>query len=231
MYSNITIVGCGLLGSMLAPPMASYIVSLGYETTVTLVDNDEIEKRNSPSNLGVPHNIGEKKVDVVSRVYDDAGVKVVKRYDRLTPGSAWMLKKATLIIGALDNVETRLLIAEYAMENDIPYLDLGLSFTGGLVTWTNGNVKTMPFLNNKDYKVDEEKKPACELIGTRIYSAAVCECAAMSVFIYLSQHDPLSVVPALVKRMAQNGDMVNWNIVMDGNQVLTISQYVGNKGG
>jgi len=216
---------------MLARALSAYIVSLAYETDVVLIDHDTVEKRNSPSDLGVPQEIGNAKVDVVARVYESAGIPVTKRPMRLTEKSVWMLKGSTVIVGALDNVETRLLLHNYAMENDIPYLDLGLSFTGGLVAWSSGEVSTMPFANAQNYKVDEEKKPACELIGTRVFSAAVCEGAAISLFVYLSAHDPIGIVTSLTGNMAKGGDMVNWIVLVDGYRINSIAQYVGNDRG
>lgn len=217
---KVLIVGCGLLGSMFAEPFAAFATSLAVGVQVTLVDYDKIEGRNSPSNLGVPANIGKFKTDVIREVYERAGIVVNTQRVRVTAKNLWLAQKHTLIVGALDNVPSRQLLLKASQEYGIPYIDLGLSQVGGQVSWSHGDLVTMPFVGiAKDYKPSEEKQPACELVATRVFSALVTECAVASVFIYISGHDPGGVVFMDRGRSAENGDMVNWYVAIGDNKI------------
>jgi len=219
--NKIAIVGCGLLGSMIARPICAFSASLDVDLMVMLIDFDKVEKRNSPSDLGVPRSIGKYKTEVVKEVYENAGILVNTQRSRVTEKSLWMLKGYSLIIGALDNVPSRLLLLEASKQYNTPYIDLGLSPVGGAVSWSHGEVTTMPFAMSvsKDYKPPEDKTPACELVGTRVFSAVVTECAATSIFIYISGHDPGGYVFESVGRAATNGDMVNWYVSLGGGRI------------
>lgn len=219
--TKIVIVGCGLLGSMIARPICAFATSLDVDIEVTLIDFDKVEKRNSPSDLGVPGNIGKYKTEVVKAIYEAAGIVVNTQRARITDKSLWMLKGYSMIIGALDNVPSRLRLLEAAALYNTPYIDLGLSPVGGAVSWSYGNIVTMPFAMSvaKDYKPPEDKPPACALVATRIFSAVVTECAAISIFIYISGHDPGGYIFEDAGRIAENGDMLNWYVSLGGGQV------------
>ena len=210
---KILIVGCGLLGSMIARPIAAFATSLAVGISVTIVDYDKVENRNSPGDLEVPTKIGEYKTDVVAHVYEAAGIPVKIQRTRVTEKSLWLAKGHSIIIGALDNVPSRQLLLKASKMYKIPYIDLGLHNVGGQVSWSHGDITTMPFVGiSKGYKPSEEKEPACALVATRVYSAIVTECAAISVFIYISGHDPSGFVYMNTGSAAENGDMVNWYV-------------------
>ena len=216
---------------MIAHPISAFAVSLGVEIGVTLVDFDKIEKRNSPSNLGVPSTIGQMKVDVVAPIYEAAGIPVTKKPVRITEKNLWIAKGHSMIVGALDNVESRQLLLKAAQEYDIPYIDLGLSAVSGIVSWSYGDIVTMPFASEvgQNYKVSEEKLPACDLVATRIFSATATECAAISIFIYLSGHDPAGIVYQEIERQAAGGDTVNWYISMGDGKITARAKYIAIK--
>jgi len=225
--NNILIVGAGLLGSMIASPLCAFSTSLDVPFGVTLVDFDKVEKRNSPGNLGVPASIGKNKADILAPVYEAAGLNVKVQRVRITEKNLWIVKGHTLIVGALDNVPSRQLLLQASQEYGIPYIDLGLSQVGGVVSWSHGDVVTMPFTGiAKDYKVSEEKEPACALVATRVFSALVTECAAISIFIYISGHDPVGIVYQDRGRVAENGDMVNWVVGIGDGRINTTARCI-----
>jgi len=231
MPNNILIVGSGLLGSMIARPIAAFAVSLDVEIGVTLVDYDVVEKRNSPSDLGVPATIGKKKSNIVAEVYKSAGIPVTLKSVRITEKNLWVAKGHSLIVGAVDNVETRQLLLKAAQQYGIPYIDLGLSAVSGNVTWSYKDSVTMPFASavGLNYKPSAEKQPACELVATRIFSAILTECAAISIFIFISSHDPAGIVFQAKGRVAQSGDMVNWYASMGDGKIQTKSVFAISK--
>lgn len=227
---SITIVGCGLLGSMFANTLSAHAVSLGVYPDVTLIDFDLVEKRNSPANLMVPSTIGMPKVDVVERALASADIKVKKVLQRITEKNTWLLKGSDVIVGALDNISARLLLHQYAVENGIPYLDMGVSEISGVVSWTHSecNVDTMQYLHTElgTEMPNVEKKPACEVVATRLIAALVVECAAKSLFIYISGHDPFSVVFELTNKKAKNKDLVGWHIGVGKGSCTAVPLYL-----
>lgn len=226
---NISMVGCGLLGSMAASPLAAYSVALAIPLRVKLFDHDVVEKRNSPANLGVPGTIGKKKVDVVGELLEASGVDVERVPFKLTPGNVWMLQDSDMILGATDNIAARQTIQRAAQEYGVPYIDMGISEVSGIVSWTNGEYTNMPYAGDEDDTMPGvEKQPACALIASRLASAVVTECAVRSMFIYTSAHDPANVVWGLRSREAKNGDMVTWHIVLGGGEASARPYFFGN---
>lgn len=229
---HVSIVGGGLLGSMFVPALAAHVNSLDVELYVSIVDYDQVEKRNSPGNLGVPTNIGRLKTEVLSDMLTAAEIRHREVKQRITEKNAHMaLGKSNIVIGAVDNIETRQLIHKACIDLGIPYMDMGLSDLVGNVSWTIGDkVDTMQFVDNGlDHVMPEkEKQPACTLVSTRIISAIVAECAAKSLFLFISGHDPFSLVNELIHRKGTNYDVVGWNIISASGQIISIPTFLGN---
>ena len=141
-----------------------------------------------------------------------------------------MLEPFDIIVGALDNIETRRLLLDASRDLGIPYIDMGISQNSGAVAWTNGTHSDMQYAVKLEGDEDKEevKEPACALIASRLMSAAVTECAVKSIFIYLSGHDPAYVVQELLGRDAKNGDMTSWGMVYGGGSFIATPRFVGN---
>ena len=227
---KVCIVGCGLVGSMLASPLAALAMSLGVDTRVTLIDHDVVEKRNSPANLSVPTTIGMPKVTVVGDIFARCKISTNRIQQKLTKGNLWMLDGADLIIGAVDDIKTRRLILEASSTIDVPYMDLGINDLSGLVSWSIGGVSNMQYATEalELDMPDKEKQPPCTLVATRIMSSMVTECAAKSVFIYTSGHDPMYTVSEVLNREAKGGDMISWHVVLGGGAIKATPFFVGN---
>lgn len=232
---NVSIVGCGMLGSMIAHPISAHANALDVVLKVKLIDGDKVEERNSPANLGVPKHVGAYKVDVVQGYIN--GLASVDTYlgflHETHDQYINVLKGTDLIVGAVDNIKTRLLLHDASFRLGVPYIDMGINNYSGVVSWTNKTVDTMPFANPDirfEMPQEEEKVPACTLVSTRLMSAIVTECATKSMFIYLSGHDPFNLVMELTNKKAKTGDMVGWNVFSGGGEIRARPMYLGNLG-
>jgi molybdopterin/thiamine biosynthesis adenylyltransferase len=229
---HVSIVGGGLLGSMFVPALTAHVTSLDVELFVSVVDYDQVEKRNSPGNLGIPTNIGRLKTEVLSDMLKSAEVQHREVKQRVTDKNAHMaLGKSDIVVGAVDNIETRKLIHRACVDLGIPYMDMGLSDLVGNVSWTIADkVDTMPYIDNGlNHEMPVvDKQPACTLVSTRIISAIVTECAAKSLFLFISGHDPFSLVNELVHRKGTNYDAIGWNVISAKGQIIAIPTFLGN---
>ena len=210
---SIYIVGCGLTGSLFIPSLAAHLVSTSFEAKVTIVDYDKVEARNSPSNLGIPGNVDRQKVDVMSPFFDVANIQYATVNQKVTAKNLWAFTDADIIIGAVDNNETRALLREAADLYNIPYLDRGVSNVSGLVSWYFDGNGNMPIV---DKTPDHNKQPACELVGNRAMAAMVTELAVKSLMIYLRGHDPSNIVSGMFGKQAEQGMMIGWMLIKAG---------------
>ena len=218
MALNLTVVGCGLTGSMLTDSLAAHMLSTEMWFDITLIDFDDVESRNSPGNHNVLMGLGEKKAVAMANKLTAYGLPAKAVTQRLTEkNAAVLLKNADLVIGAVDNIDARVRIWEIATGvQGIPYMDIGLHNFGFNVSWTYGGVDTMQYSPAASIKKvqkmpDEEKLPACELISTRLNAAAAVECAARSAMIFSYGHDPAWIVQTLTGNKVEAKDMVGWS--------------------
>ena len=232
---KVAVVGCGMLGSMIAFPISAHANALDVELEIKLIDGDKVEERNSPANLGVPKNVGSYKVDVVQGYIN--GLAKVNTYlgflEEEDDQYMSVLNGADLIVGAVDNIRTRLLLHNASYRLGVPYMDMGINEYSGVVSWTYKQYDTMPFANpDIEFKMpsEEEKVPACTLVATRTMSALVTECATKSMFVYLSGHDPFNLVMELTGKKAKTHDIVGWNMFAGGGELRARPMYIGNLG-
>lgn len=222
---RVIVVGAGLTGSAFVPSMCAHITSSKLDAVVVLIDHDVIEERNSPANLGVPGNIGEFKVGVVSEYLKMAYIDYSVLTTKITDKNKWLLKEAEVIVGAVDNNKTRKTLLAAAEEYGIPYMDIGVSAVSGIVSWrsADGAYNNMPKF---DSVTKDDKVPACALVGTRAIAVITAELAAKSLMLFLRGHDPSGMADGLFGRRAEGGMMVGWHIA-SANEYLAVPFAVG----
>ena len=114
----IAIVGLGSLGSRHADALAR----LGIKKLI-LIDNDTVKQENMSTQLYSKDDLGKTKAeataDNVKRINPDAETTVIN--ERLTAENKSILD-ADLIIDGTDNYDTRYVINDYCVDNDIPWV-------------------------------------------------------------------------------------------------------------
>lgn len=122
---SILAVGAGGIGNYLA--LALY--DSNHE--VTFVDNDSFEESNL--NRQIFAEIGDNKAITLAK-YSPTFTAIPKRCDiNLLNKFNYQQKSYDIILGCVDNTDTRNLLIEYSRKENIPYLDGGVDTSGGQV--------------------------------------------------------------------------------------------------
>jgi len=230
--NNIIVIGAGLNGSILADTLVAHMISVGFSYDMVVIDHDTVEMRNSPGNLDAKANAGKKKAEVVSDMFLKNGIVSRAVTQKITEKNVGALipPGTALVFGAVDNIKARKIVYEYAVNNGVPYIDLGISDTSASITWATGGITNFPFSGDGAivyFEQEDVKKPPCELIASRIMASMAAECAATSACIFLRGHDPRGTVFNTIGVQAMKGDVVSWEIVHAGKVVKADSIYLG----
>ena len=133
--SSVAVIGVGGLGS----PLLTYLALVGVGR-LTFVDKDVIEISNlNRQFLHGTGDIGREKVISAEEKLKalNPEVEIHPLFVELTRGNAEeLLAGHDLIIGALDSLETRLIVNETSTNLGIPYLDGGVKEFGGRVMFS-----------------------------------------------------------------------------------------------
>ncbi|PLW79825.1 adenylyltransferase [Candidatus Woesearchaeota archaeon] len=118
-FSTICIVGCGALGSS----SAEILVRSGVKKLI-LIDFDLVELSNlQRQTLYSEIDIGKLKIESLRKYLKKINSKVeIQIHNKKIDNNSLDLLDSDLIIDGLDNFETRYLVNEYAVKNDIPFI-------------------------------------------------------------------------------------------------------------
>lgn len=117
--SRAFVAGAGGLGS----PVALYLAAAGIGT-IRIVDTDKVE--NSNLNRQILHftpDIGHKKIDSAAEKLKhlNTDINIEAIHEQMTAGNiSKLISGCDLIVDAVDNLETRYILNQAAMENDLP---------------------------------------------------------------------------------------------------------------
>lgn len=122
---HAAVVGAGGTGSI----MAETLCRLGFGR-VTLIDGDRVEETNLHRLQGAtPADVGRLKVDVLAQRLLAAvpGTRVTPvAQEAFDPAAVRHLERADLIVGCVDNAESRWWLNRFAMQYLVPYFDCGV---------------------------------------------------------------------------------------------------------
>jgi len=228
---ELTIIGCGLTGSHIPYPLGASMASAPWSAKVSFVDFDTIEPRNAPASLPALNPVEKSKF--VSGMAQQMNVNANGYVNKVTPKNAdTTIGTPDILIGAVDNDETRYIMLLYSASKNIPYIDVGVNEFAGRVSWSYGEeVNTHPFsihnMKSVVKKEEEEKLPPCALYGTRKHAVLIVENAIQSVATFLVGHDPHDIVLSLTGRKAKRGDMVGWSLKEDSGKTEIAPYFAG----
>ena len=130
--SSVVVVGCGGLGSNVAPMLARMGVG-----EIALMDNDHIEMSNIHRQTFTFKQASERKskCKVLARICKkiNPDCVVLNIEDKLDKSTSHWLADADVIVDGLNNWETRYLINDFAVRNGYPYVYAGVSGVVGMV--------------------------------------------------------------------------------------------------
>ena len=127
---EVLIIGAGGVGQH----VATYLVTNGIKN-LTIVDFDKVELSNlNRQILLTEKDIGKLKVDVVKKALEsrnsEANIKVIN--EKVTSDNIFSnTKNFKIIVDAVDNWETKLIIAKFAKEAGTPLLHVGVDGSSG----------------------------------------------------------------------------------------------------
>ncbi|MCS6900131.1 MAG: ThiF family adenylyltransferase [Myxococcales bacterium] len=133
MPGRIVFCGVGALGSTAA------MLCRTLDAELVFVDFDRVESKNLLSQVYVKPSIGKNKAEALKlQLANFYGVKAEAFGVRLTrDNTTTLLDKATLLVDAFDNAESRRLLSEYACAAGKPLVHGAISADGtlGLIRW------------------------------------------------------------------------------------------------
>ncbi len=130
--ASATIVGLGGLGS----PAATYLALAGFGRLI-LVDRDRVAKSNfNRQFLHSDEDLHREKTESAREFLEklNPGMALETIEARLSSQKIGDLPETDLILGAVDNFQTRYLLNEYALEEGIPYIHGAIEGLGGQLT-------------------------------------------------------------------------------------------------
>lgn len=221
---TIHLVGGGALGSNLALEMAKRARASGNAIELHLHDFDKVDaSRNVASQNFDPGDDGDFKGEVIARKLKDyqPNLTVLPRNHRITKANyqeAFVKGRDTVIIDAVDNLDTRLLLWDAGNKLDVPVLHLGIDPSGtGIVSWNHREYDSYHLspanLSEKAMKEVREgpappSLPPCELSGLRSLVMNTAAAGNASLFLYLGD-DYLGVFVGDISDTS--GIMTVWN--------------------
>ena len=115
--STVAVVGLGGIGSIAAEILARAGVNL------IIIDRDIVEKNNLQRQNYIENDIGKPKsfalAERLRKINSDISIK--SYFDDFNPFTIEMLKGADIILDGLDNLESRFILNDYSMKNNITF--------------------------------------------------------------------------------------------------------------
>lgn len=131
--SKIAVLGCGGIGGA----AAEMLVRMGVEN-LRIVDKDSFDVSNINRQLMSSFDvIGQPKTDVTEKILRSLNpfLKIDAFNQELNEGNVQsLLEGSDLVVDALDNLITRILVSRYAMKLDIPFIHGAIHGTMGQIT-------------------------------------------------------------------------------------------------
>ena len=195
--SSAAIIGAGGLGS----PAATYLAMAGIGRLV-LVDHDQV----APSNLNRQFLHQEKDLDRPKPISAREKLKAlnpdtaVETFEgKLTSDNLENLPDVDLLIGSVDNFETRYLLNQQAVNRNIPYIHGAVEgFSGQLTTIVPGNTPRLRCIFPKA----PPDKTGIQIMGTT--AGVVGTMMANEAIKYLTNHGSLATGELLLIDIACN---------------------------
>ncbi|MFP3953382.1 MAG: HesA/MoeB/ThiF family protein [Candidatus Bipolaricaulota bacterium] len=129
--ASATVVGLGGLGS----PAAQYLAAAGVGELV-IVDGDSVALSNlNRQTLYDPGDVGKKKVKVAKARLSSFNPSIeITAIDDMVTEEGPTLPETDVLIGALDNFDTRHLLNEISIDRGIPYVHGAVEGSSGVLT-------------------------------------------------------------------------------------------------
>ncbi len=164
---KIIVVGAGALGTI----VTELLIRTGVKN-LTIIDYDKIEAKNLPrQTLYNEEDIGNNKAETAAKklkkINKEAKITAIKQ--KLTRENAEeLLKEADLVMGCTDNIESRIIIDEWAEKNKKPWVHAAVERTTGEVM-----LITPESSKYRDYMSKKKKEQKCNETGIIVMASTI----------------------------------------------------------
>jgi molybdopterin/thiamine biosynthesis adenylyltransferase len=182
---NVLVIGAGAIGNTLVSELS--LMGFG---NIDIIDGDIIEYSNLSSQYNFRGKVGKNKAEVLAeRAMEHNNVTKAHAFSQyLTENEEYLFERGNrngryhIVFGAVDKLEVRKLINDFARKYKLTYIDGGTSYTGGQVKlYAPGHNRCLDCQINYDKTIKDRKKKLEKLNGEYIREG--CQRAAPSVII------------------------------------------------
>ena len=170
--ATILVIGAGAIGNETIKNLAL----LGFGNVV-ICDLDTIETSNlTRTVLFNQHDVGKKKASLAAERMLEMNLESTACADSFDGDIVYELgdgvfRRATVVVGCLDNVETRMHVNRICMRYDIPYVDAGIGSLGCTLQVMNGHNCGCYACYAPDYKYEDRFRMSCDATKKKAVSA------------------------------------------------------------
>lgn len=170
--ATVLVIGAGAIGNETLKNLA--LLGFGH---VIVCDMDRIELTNlTRTVLFSQEDIGKEKSALATQKYLKMNLEPTASADSIECDIVYELgdgvfRRADIVLGCLDNVETRMYTNKLCMRYDIPYIDAGIGSLGSSLIIMNGHKSGCYQCFAPDYKYEKRFREPCNITMKKAASA------------------------------------------------------------
>lgn len=170
--ATVLVIGAGAIGNETIKNLAL----LGFGNTI-ICDLDTIETSNlTRTALFTEHDIGKKKAPLAAARMREMNLEPTAIADSFDGDVVYALgdgvfRRATLVLGCLDNVETRMHVNKICMRYGIPYIDAGIGALGCNLQVMKGHEYGCYACFAPAYKFEDRFRNSCDITKKKAATA------------------------------------------------------------
>lgn len=173
--AHVVVIGAGGLGS----PVLTYLGCAGVGS-IKIVDLDTIALSNLNRQFFYSESeVGQYKAKLAAKRISDQNphIKVTAVCEKVTLDNvASIVAGATVIVDCVDNIDTRIIVNEYAMTHDIPLVEAGIDGMYGFVTAIRPSSACLGCMGFLDATITKSEIPTLGATAGVIGSLQANEC-------------------------------------------------------
>lgn len=162
--ANVLVIGAGAIGNETLKNLA--LLGFGH---VVVCDLDKVEMSNlTRTVLFSQVDIGKEKAALATQKFLQMNLEPTATADAFNGDIVYELgdgvfRRADVVLGCLDNVETRMYVNKICMRYDLPYIDAGIGALGCTLQIMKGHSYGCYQCYAADYKFEDRFRQSCDL--------------------------------------------------------------------
>ncbi len=173
--ANVVVIGAGGLGS----PVLTYLGCAGVGS-IKIVDLDTVDITNlNRQFFYAEEELGQAKATLAAQRIkrQNPHIQVVDICTKLTAENVDnILSEATVVVDCVDNIDTRIIVNEYCVTHDIPFVEAGIDGMYGFVTAVRKSSPCLACMGFMDASVNKKEIPTLGVTAGIIGGLQANEC-------------------------------------------------------